>query len=71
MNQIKPNRCVCGGAARVRFKDPYVWVECKKKCGMKTGSFMVFVKEIAEQDAIKQWNKVVQQDGRAEYVHQD
>ena len=65
MENNKPMRCKCGADSRVRHKDPYVWVECKKKCGMKTGSFLAFVKEdnVAERDAIKKWNRMVEQDG--------
>ena len=61
MSNIKPLPCKCGSAARIRYKDPYVWVECKKKCGMKTGSYLVFVKETSERDAIVKWNDMVSQ----------
>ena len=70
MEKSKPVKCKCGADARIRHKDPYVWIECKKKCGMRTGSHLVFVKEFAEREAITQWNRMVQQDGRTEYIHQ-
>ena len=63
MENNKPLPCKCGADARVRHRDPYVWVECKKKCGMKTGSFLVFIREISEQDAINKWNGMVKQNG--------
>ena len=59
MEKNKPLRCKCGAAARIRHKDPYVWVECEKKCGAKTGSHLVFVREFAEREAVKQWNDIV------------
>ena len=58
MEKNKPLPCKCGAKARIRHRDPYVWVECDKKCGMKTGSYLVFVRGIAEQDAIKKWNEL-------------
>lgn len=70
MNKSKPVKCKCGADARIRHKDPYVWVECKKHCGMKTGSHMVFIRELSEQDAIKQWNRMVQDDGKNGQLHQ-
>ena len=63
MEQIKPMKCTCGAAARVRFKDPYVWVECKNKCGKKSGFYFIFLsteKEKAENEAVKEWNEKIE-----------
>ena len=60
MTQIKPCKCKCGAVARIRYKDPYVWVECKNKCGNKSGYHFVFLSteiEKAEEQAIASWNK--------------
>ena len=60
MEKNKPFRCKCGAAARIRYKDPYVWVECKNKCGNKSGYHFVFLSteiEKAEEQAIASWNK--------------
>ena len=58
-----PMNCVCGAYARVRYKIPVTWVECQKKCGMRTGYFID--KNIphdpdSEDEAIKAWNRMVQ-----------
>jgi hypothetical protein len=63
----EPMKCRCGADARIRHRDPYVWVECKKKCGMKSGYIFLWIPDLdhkAEQFAIEQWNRVVQKDGR-------
>ena len=60
MVQIKPVKCKCGASARVRYKEPYVWIECKDKCGNKSGYYFVFLSteiEKAEKQAIEAWNK--------------
>ena len=56
------SKCKCGSIARVRYKIPVVWIECGKKCGMKTGYHTD--KRIphdpdSEADAIEEWNKIV------------
>lgn len=54
--------CKCGADARIRFRDPYVWVECKKKCGMKSGYIFEFVpaeRWKSEQKAVDDWNRLV------------
>ena len=54
--------CKCGSEARVRYKIPYYWVECKRKCGMKTG-FYPDKKEVrdpqSEDEAVKAWNRMM------------
>ena len=32
--------CKCGADARIRYRMPFTWVECKKKCGMRTGYYV-------------------------------
>lgn len=57
-----PLPCKCGADARIRYRDPYLWVECKKKCGMKSGYFFIFVsteKEPCTEEAVRQWNQAV------------
>lgn len=36
---IKPLHCSCGAVARVRYRMPLTWVECKRKCGIHTGYY--------------------------------
>ena len=73
MKQIKPIPCVCGAEARVRYKAPFAWVECKKKCGMTSGYVGDKAGEYArpetEQAAIVRWNAEVRKRGRSEYVY--
>lgn len=38
-SDIKIERCSCGAEARMRYKVPVTWIECKKKCGMKTAFY--------------------------------
>ena len=61
MSRTELVRCVCGAAARIRQRDPYIWVECKKKCGMESGFFIKCMSyDIkAEREAIASWNKLV------------
>ena len=69
-----PLNCVCGGAARVRYKIPVVWVECRKKCGRKTGYFVdkaIPHDPDSEEEAIQAWNRMVQENGRTKYVHKN
>ena len=70
MAEIKPVCCSCGADARIRHRDPYVWVECKKKCGMYSGYFVKCLSDDvkAERDAIKAWNMVVKYDGRTKHM---
>lgn len=61
--ETKPLHCKCGAEARIRFREPYLWVECKKKCGMHSGYHFIMTpeeKEPCEEHAIKQWNRMVQ-----------
>ena len=59
-NKLLP--CKCGAAARIRQRDPYIWVECKKKCGMESGYFIKCMSyDIkAEREAIASWNKKIE-----------
>lgn len=73
MDRNNPLPCKCGAEARIRFKDPYIWVECKKKCGMRSGFHFIFIsteKELCTEHAIEQWNRMVQDDGRTKHIHQ-
>lgn len=59
-NKLLP--CKCGATARLRNKEPYIWIECKKKCGVKTGSYRAFCTSEAyeaEEKAIEDWNRMV------------
>lgn len=63
---LKPVNCKCGSPARVRYKIPVTWVECKKKCGMKTGFYVDGYEQRdpeAENKAIMEWNRMVFKDG--------
>ena len=61
MSSSVPSKCTCGADARIRHRDPYVWVECKKKCGMTSGFFLEFQNDDteSERDAVKSWNALV------------
>lgn len=62
-----PMKCSCGAYPRIRYKVPVVWVECRKKCGMKTGYFpdkTVPHDPESEAEAILAWNKAVLKNGR-------
>ena len=61
MSSSVPSKCACGADARIRHRDPYVWVECKKKCGMTSGYFLEFLNDDteSERDAVKSWNALV------------
>ena len=51
---------------RLQSNNEYTWVECKKKCGMKTGVYHKFIKQhdqMAEDRAIMDWNRMVKQNG--------
>lgn len=57
-----PINCKCGASARIRYKIPVVWVECRRHCGMKTGYYpdkkMVHDPD-SETEAINEWNRMV------------
>ena len=61
--EIVLERCNCGAEARVRYRIPCFWVECKKKCGMHTpyfpdGSFEQ-CDPVARDRAVNEWNRMV------------
>ena len=61
--EIKPLTCKCGGCARIRYRIPVFWVECRKKCGMKTGYFADGNEPFdpqARDKAVIEWNRMVQ-----------
>ena len=60
--QTKLNPCAeCGGAARIRYRMPWTWVECKKKCGNHTSFYPDMGYDQRDKDsrqlAIDEWNK--------------
>ena len=60
--ETKPLRCKCGAEARIRYRLPVFWVECRKKCGMKTGFFPDYTEQfdpVAREEAVKAWNRMV------------
>lgn len=61
MSILVPVKCKCGANARIRQTDSYVWVECKKKCGMDSGFFVKYLTDDvkAERDAITAWNEKI------------
>ena len=64
--ELKPAKCVCGAMARVRYRMPVTWVECKRKCGMHTGYFVDGYEQCdpeAREAAVKEWNRMVSKDG--------
>jgi hypothetical protein len=45
---------------------PFTWVECKKKCGMRTGVYCDGYEQCdpeARKEAIEAWNRLVKKDG--------
>jgi len=59
---IQPLPCVCGGQPRVMYRQPYHWVECKRKCGMHTGYYPDGFEQndrLSRLDAIKKWNQLI------------
>lgn len=66
-SNIMPNKCICGSYARIRYRMPVTWVECKKKCGMQTGFFCdgyeMYDPE-AREEAVKAWNRMVEEHGK-------
>lgn len=66
------SKCVCGANARVRYKIPVFWVECGRKCGMKTGyhTDKVYPQDLdSKAEAILEWNRMVTERGREVNVH--
>ena len=60
--ESKPLPCKCGSAARIRYRMPVTWVECKRKCGMQTGYFSDGYEQFdpeAREEAVKAWNAMV------------
>lgn len=59
MEDIKP--CpVCGKQAKVRYRMPYTWIECKKKCTM-SGYYIDWDEQCdpkARSQAISDWNAI-------------
>ena len=56
------NKCVCGSDGRIRYKIPTFWVECKKKCGMRTRYYSDENEQYdsnAKDSAVKEWNRMV------------
>lgn len=50
----------CGAAARIRYRHPVWWVECKGKCGVYTGYYtdgLEYHDTHSKQAAIDAWNK--------------
>ena len=71
MQDRKPLRCKCGSEARVRYKSPYAWVECKAKCGMKSGYILDIIgRENAERSAIIRWDSEVVNSVKNRQLHQ-
>ena len=51
---------VCKAKARIRYRLPVWWVECRKKCGNRTGYFSDWETQQdpkSRQAAIDKWNK--------------
>lgn len=62
-----PMNCVCGASARIRYRIPVVWIECRKKCGMRTRYYpdVNSVRDPESEDkAILEWNRMVSNNGR-------
>ena len=59
----KLSKCKCGGKARYREKNNYCWIECGKKCGLKTGTYnkgyCTSENYEAERQVIMAWNRMV------------
>jgi hypothetical protein len=57
-----PMQCSCGAYPRIRYRIPVVWVECRRKCGMKTGFYPDKAgthDPDSEAEAIMAWNRMV------------
>lgn len=49
----------CGAPAKIRYSQPFTWVECKKKCGQRSENFVDYEEErdsAAREAAIEDWN---------------
>jgi hypothetical protein len=60
--ETKPLHCKCGAEARIRYRMPVFWVECKRKCGMRTGYFSDWYEQLdpeSREEAVKAWNRMV------------
>ena len=60
------SKCTCGADARIRYRIPVTWVECKKKCGMKTGFFPDCSEQYdpdSQRQAVEAWNRMVKKHG--------
>ena len=71
-SSIMPDKCICGAEARVRYRMPFFWVECKKKCGMSTGCYCDGYEQYdpeAREQAVKAWNRMVK-DGKNRQLYQ-
>jgi hypothetical protein len=58
----EPAKCVCGAVARIRYRIPVTWVECKRKCGIKTGYYIDKTEQCdpdARDEAVKCWNAMI------------
>lgn len=61
---IELMKCRCGAKARVRVKNGQWWVECRDKCGFRTGYYTsVYDDWVAQDRAIADWNRMVTKDG--------
>ena len=61
-NKVLP--CKCGAGARIRYRMPFTWVECKKKCGMYTHQYCDGYEQFDPESrkmAIDEWNRMVKQ----------
>lgn len=57
---------ICGKDAKVRYRMPYTWVECKKKC-LRTGVFADWYEQSdpeARRRAIEEWNKLAKENAK-------
>ena len=62
MSDFTLSKCTCGAEARIRYRMPFTWVECKKKCGVRTGVFCDYYEQHdpdAREEAIKSWNALI------------
>ena len=65
-SSIIPSKCKCGADARIRYRIPVTWVECRKKCGMRTGYFADNTEQFdpeAVVKAVEAWDRMVSKDG--------
>ena len=63
---MKLEKCKCGAKARVRYKNPFTWVECEKKCGVRTGVYCDVIGDedfISRRRAESDWNRLVKKNG--------